>query len=345
MLDAVCLAALKASVSCAKSPTQIPAPRGIRCDVITLKAAPPPHAAEPAANGLPPAMVWCLCMLYKHGTLLAPAMTCMPVLRQLKAAHLHLGTTSSHCSSGVTLPVPYPSHPFFTSPSCLIVDLGLQVSQQYAALTGTAALPQLFALGYHQCRWNYRDEEDVAAVTAGFDANNIPYDVIWLDIEYTDGKRCALLTQGKVLRCHGSMLQPMPAAAPARQLLRRSKCRSDIAAPSSLPHLRMSHMHAACMHAGVCAGLQSGQRLQMQPDAALMPRYFTWDKAHFPTPEKMQGLLADTGRKLVAIIDPHIKQDDHYYVYTEAKRLGHLVKNKDGNDFDGCVWRGCLTIV
>ena len=75
-------------------------------------------------------------------------------------------------------------------------NLGLQVSQQYAALTGTAALPQLFALGYHQCRWNYRDEEDVAAVTAGFDANNIPYDVIWLDIEYTDGKRCALPTEG-----------------------------------------------------------------------------------------------------------------------------------------------------
>ena len=69
----------------------------------------------------------------------------------------------------------------------------MQVSQQYAALTGTAALPQMFALGYHQCRWNYRDEEDVAAVTAGFDANNIPYDVIWLDIEFTDGKRCALL--------------------------------------------------------------------------------------------------------------------------------------------------------
>ena len=63
------------------------------------------------------------------------------------------------------------------------------MSQQYAALTGTVALPQMFALGYHQCRWNYRDEEDVAAVTAGFDANNIPYDVIWLDIEYTDGKR------------------------------------------------------------------------------------------------------------------------------------------------------------
>ena len=72
-----------------------------------------------------------------------------------------------------------------------------------------------------------------------------------------------------------------------------------------------------------------------------MARYFTWDKSHFPTPEKMQGQLADTGRKLVAIIDPHIKQDDKYYVYSEAKRLGHLVKNKDGNDFDGCACLAC----
>jgi alpha 1,3-glucosidase len=54
---------------------------------------------------------------------------------------------------------------------------------------------QLFALGYHQCRWNYRDEADTLAVDAGFDAHNIPYDVIWLDIEHTDGKRCAAMLE------------------------------------------------------------------------------------------------------------------------------------------------------
>lgn len=54
---------------------------------------------------------------------------------------------------------------------------------------GTQALPPLFSLGYHQCRWNYEDEQDVKAVDAGFDAHDIPYDVIWLDIEHTDGKR------------------------------------------------------------------------------------------------------------------------------------------------------------
>lgn len=61
--------------------------------------------------------------------------------------------------------------------------------KQYAALTGTHELPQLFALGYHQCRWNYNDEQDVTSVSAKFDEFNIPMDTMWLDIEYTDGKR------------------------------------------------------------------------------------------------------------------------------------------------------------
>ena len=63
------------------------------------------------------------------------------------------------------------------------------ISKQYATLSGTATLPPLFSLGYHQCRWNYRDEADVAAVDAGFDKHDIPYDVLWLDIEHTDGKK------------------------------------------------------------------------------------------------------------------------------------------------------------
>ncbi|MEQ2217636.1 hypothetical protein XENOCAPTIV_017415, partial [Xenoophorus captivus] len=51
------------------------------------------------------------------------------------------------------------------------------------------AFPPLASLGYHQCRWNYNDQEDVRSVDAGFDEHDIPYDFIWLDIEHTDGKR------------------------------------------------------------------------------------------------------------------------------------------------------------
>ena len=68
-----------------------------------------------------------------------------------------------------------------------------QVLQQYGRLTGTTQLPQMFGIAYQQCRWNYRDQADVATVDATMDANDIPYDVIWLDIEHTDGKRWATI--------------------------------------------------------------------------------------------------------------------------------------------------------
>lgn len=48
---------------------------------------------------------------------------------------------------------------------------------------------QYFTLGYHQCRWNYNDEDDVRTVVENFDIHNMPMDVIWLDIEYTDNKK------------------------------------------------------------------------------------------------------------------------------------------------------------
>lgn len=73
--------------------------------------------------------------------------------------------------------------------------LGLQMLCNLNALhvsdAWQAGCVQLFALGYHQSRWNYRNEADTLAVDASFDRHNIPYDVIWLDIEHTDGKRCA----------------------------------------------------------------------------------------------------------------------------------------------------------
>lgn len=36
---------------------------------------------------------------------------------------------------------------------------------------------------------NYRDQKDVAKVESTFEQLDYPVDVIWLDIEHTDGKR------------------------------------------------------------------------------------------------------------------------------------------------------------
>eukprot|EP00931_Biecheleriopsis_adriatica_P116841 TRINITY_DN92428_c0_g1_i1.p1 TRINITY_DN92428_c0_g1~~TRINITY_DN92428_c0_g1_i1.p1 ORF type:complete len:1051 (-),score=245.11 TRINITY_DN92428_c0_g1_i1:44-2815(-) len=62
------------------------------------------------------------------------------------------------------------------------------VSKQFHDLTGHAPMPGLWALGKHQCRWNYMSEKDVATVDSSYDKYDIPYDTVWLDIEHTDGK-------------------------------------------------------------------------------------------------------------------------------------------------------------
>lgn len=70
-------------------------------------------------------------------------------------------------------------------------------------------------------------------------------------------------------------------------------------------------------------------------------RYFTWDKNLFRHPKEMQEKLWSQGRRMVTIVDPHVKRDDHYYIHKEATALGLYVKDKDGKkDYDGWCWPG-----
>lgn len=63
------------------------------------------------------------------------------------------------------------------------------INYKYGKLAGNVMLPQLFALGYHQSRWNYNDQKDVLEITAKMDEHLIPFDTIWLDVEYLDQKK------------------------------------------------------------------------------------------------------------------------------------------------------------
>lgn len=54
----------------------------------------------------------------------------------------------------------------------------------------------------------------------------------------------------------------------------------------------------------------------------------------------MLSALADTGRQLVAIVDPHIKRVNDFYIYKEAKDLDILLRNKDGKEYEGWCWTG-----
>ncbi len=71
-----------------------------------------------------------------------------------------------------------------------------------------------------------------------------------------------------------------------------------------------------------------------------MPRYLTWESHLFPDPIKLQDDVASRGRKMVTIVDPHVKRDTDYYIHQEAQKLGYYVRNKDGHEYDGWCWPG-----
>ncbi|KAG6015238.1 hypothetical protein E4U54_003917 [Claviceps lovelessii] len=131
------------------------------------------------------------------------------------------------------------------------------ITKKYGELTGYTAMPQEFSVGYHQCRWNYISDDDVKDVDRRMDKYRIPYDVIWLDIEYTDDKK-----------------------------------------------------------------------------------YFTWDPHSFADPVGMGQQLDAHGRKLVVIIDPHIKKLDDYTVSSEMQHMDLAVHNKENGIYEGWCWPG-----
>ncbi|XP_023954548.1 neutral alpha-glucosidase AB [Bicyclus anynana] len=69
-------------------------------------------------------------------------------------------------------------------------------------------------------------------------------------------------------------------------------------------------------------------------------KYFTWDVERFRHPTEMVANLTAKGRKLVVIIDPHIKREAGYFVHEDCTEKGYYVKNKDGNDYEGWCWPG-----
>lgn len=64
-----------------------------------------------------------------------------------------------------------------------------QVIKGYTYLTGKTPLPQLWTLGYQQCRWSYAPESRVMELAEDFRKRDIPCDVLYLDIDYMDGYR------------------------------------------------------------------------------------------------------------------------------------------------------------
>ena len=64
-----------------------------------------------------------------------------------------------------------------------------EVVSRYTGLTGRMDLPPKWAIGYHQSRYSYMNQQEVMELARTFRAKQIPCDVIYLDIHYMDEYR------------------------------------------------------------------------------------------------------------------------------------------------------------
>jgi alpha-glucosidase len=129
--------------------------------------------------------------------------------------------------------------------------------ERYTELTGRAPLPPKWSLGYHQCRWGYKNEADIIEVIEGFAEHDMPLSAIHLDIDYMDGFRV-----------------------------------------------------------------------------------FTVDEERFPDIKRLSHKAEERSIKLVAIIDPGVKEDRSYNVYREGLSANAFSTLNSGEVLVGRVWPG-----
>ena len=131
------------------------------------------------------------------------------------------------------------------------------VVYEYTNLTVKTPLPQMWTLGYQQCRWSYTPKERVLEIAKAFREKGIPCDTLYLDIDYMDDFRV-----------------------------------------------------------------------------------FTWDNKTFENPNVFIDELNKLGFKVVTIIDPGVKIDKDYSIYSQGIKNDYFAKDKDGIVYKNRVWPG-----
>ncbi len=60
------------------------------------------------------------------------------------------------------------------------------IINQFLKIIGPSYIPPLWAFGFGQSRWGYKNQKDIDEVIKGYQDNNLPLDYICMDIDYMD---------------------------------------------------------------------------------------------------------------------------------------------------------------
>ncbi len=63
-------------------------------------------------------------------------------------------------------------------------ETAYDIVKQFRKMIGRSYIPPKFAFGFGQSRWGYRTQEDFRKVAEGYRGNDIPIDMIYMDIDY-----------------------------------------------------------------------------------------------------------------------------------------------------------------
>jgi alpha-glucosidase len=69
-------------------------------------------------------------------------------------------------------------------------------------------------------------------------------------------------------------------------------------------------------------------------------RVFRFSEDHWTDPPEQIARIRKRGRRVVAILDPGVKQEPGYEVYESGRRDGIFCRNEQGGEFVGIVWPG-----
>ena len=79
----------------------------------------------------------------------------------------------------------------------VLVGTPARVLQGWSALTGAAAVPPEWALGYQHARWGFGSAEEVRRVAAGYASRGLALSAVHLDIDHYDGHRVFTVDEEK----------------------------------------------------------------------------------------------------------------------------------------------------